>query len=422
MLFFALAIGTCLVSLFRDSSNDTVVIAAIGLFSITYITELLVLKRNSTYRFPLILGFLIRLVVLFYDIYTDNPLHIPELGKTLTSDMLRFYTAAEEFSRGNVTHYGGLFSRLFGLIFRYTQVSRLWGEFIVILCSLVTLHIGIKIGREMQLSGAKAKLFICLLCFLPNFLILSVIFRREAVISLLLSVSLLYFLKWFNHRRGRWNFILALGAALAASLFHGATGLIAVGYLIAHLIYDPGQKKFVLEFSNLLIVLMFSLGFLFIMSRYGFLFFNKLDSVSGISSISSIRDVGGSSYAKYVGDSKTFRRMLIYTVPRFAYFLFSPFPWQWRGAGDILAFLTSSMLYIIMFLTAIRAMFRRDDNKNAVIVLCMVLLFIVFVFSWGVTNTGTAIRHRDKFIMISCLLITLAHKDSSNRLLRRCSR
>ena len=38
----------------------------------------------------------------------------------------------------------------------------------------------------------------------------------------------------------------------------------------------------------------------------------------------------------------------------------------------------------------------------------------VFVFSWGVSNTGTAIRHRDKLITFFAVALALSSKSESH--------
>ena len=91
---------------------------------------------------------------------------------------------------------------------------------------------------------------------------------------------------------------------------------------------------------------------------YADVLFEKFGRVDSIGDVANTLDYGGSSYAQYVGDSSSIQNMLIYTIPRIGYFLFSPFPWQWRGISDIIAFVFSSMFYMYAVYAAIKNMER----------------------------------------------------------------
>ena len=59
----------------------------------------------------------------------------------------------------------------------------------------------------------------------------------------------------------------------------------------------------------------------------------------------------------------------------------------------------------------------RSNNKNRTmaIALLIVLSCVVFVFAWGVSNTGTATRHREKMVIIFGLLWAICHDGSRDR-------
>ncbi len=412
LTFIAFLFGACIVALTSSlPSIDYYVIAVIILVTVIYFIELI--KTKSKYFLPLAIGYGIRLAILIYDIYTNNPLNIPELGSELSSDMLGFYNAAVSFSMGGIANYGGFFSQLFGIVFRLTSDSRLWGEFLIMLMSVANIHVGLRISEELDLSIYYARRFLWCICVLPNYAILSVIFRREVLIGLLLSVSLLFFLKWVK-TSSEFGFIISICFALLSSVFHGATGLIIISYIIIHLLYDPTEGRFRISQKNIIYSCLLLFGLTYIFVYHKDLFFNKLSKISGIETLSYVRDAGGSSYAKYVGDSNTLSRVFIFMIPRFIYFMFSPFHWQWRGLGDIIAFLFSSLFYMFLFYKVIRSLFSKNKNRLLISILFIILVFMACVFSWGVTNSGTAMRHRDKFITISCLLFAISFEEKDN--------
>jgi len=59
---------------------------------------------------------------------------------------------------------------------------------------------------------------------------------------------------------------------------------------------------------------------------------------------------------------------------------------------------------------------KRDvKNKNTIIVVLLIVIIGLVVFAWGVSNAGTALRHRDKFIGLFILLLALVSNDAMHR-------
>lgn len=414
MLFgFSIVIGILFLSLFKGNGYfDVAVSCAITLISVGFILEMVLKKKYKAVQIPLIVGYLLRVVLLYYDVYSSDPLNLPLVGGPLTSDALGFYNSAVNVANGLPIRYGGEFSYLIGYIFRLTGASRLWGEYIIVLFSIATMLVAVQIMRELRLSAHDKKICMALLCCAPNYIFLSVVFRRETIITCMVSLSLLYFLRWARGVKGDVSLIKAVVFGLIASLFHGGTGLIVVAYLGFRLLYDPRTAKFKLKAKNLIFGSVFLLVFLLVFSRYGSVFFDKLEDKTDLASVASQRDVGGSSYARYVGDSSSLLRMAIYSIPRILYFEFSPFPWQWRGVNDIITFVMSSCLYLyvlVVALTSLRDKSMNQQRRMLLIMLLLTALMMMFIFSWGVTNTGTATRHRDKFIVLYALILGLCN-------------
>lgn len=412
MSLFSLVLGILILALFNSFSQfDLIVCFVIVLFSVGYMFDIAKLKQYQKYSVPLALAFIARIALLFYDIYSNDPLNLPLIGGELTSDPYRFYNSAVYFSQGQYNGYGGYFSKFIGLIFRLTGPSRLWAEFIVVLFSIATVHVAVAIVNELDISQKARRNSIYFVGLLPNYMLLSVVFRRETIITFLLALSLLNLVRWISKGGRLAHFIWACVFGLVASMFHGGTGLIVAGYIFMYLLYDPGRNSFKMKQSHMVgsIFLMGACVLVFLM--YGPTFFNKLSRLSGgMEDVAAVYEKGGSSYAKYVGDSKTPLRILIFSVPRYLYFMFSPFPWQWRGFADIITFLMSSCPYLYVMLSGIRLIRRtpkRNRNRNIVIIFLVVAVIIAFVFSWGVTNTGTATRHRDKFIVLYTIMFAI---------------
>ena len=397
---------------------DMFVLLAIGLFSIAYTIGIIRPVRNRRFFVPLALGYALRVFLLFYDVYSSNPLHLPLVGGPLTSDPYRFYKAAVNYSQGLKTSYGGFFSVFLGKIFSLTGPSRLLAEFIVLLFSVGTILTLVRIVDELDAPMKSKKKGVYLMCLLPNYAFLSVILRRETIITFFIALSLMYFIRWFRGVSGEKAFALSVVFALLASLFHGATGLIIVSYLLIRVLYSPKLGSFTLETKNIVGAIFFFVIVMVIYMRYGTTFFGKIEQRIVAGSYSNVRDEGGSSYAQYVGDANSLGRALIYAIPRFLYYLFSPFPWQWRGFEDIATFLLSSCVYLFILVNSIRSlhvMDKQGENRKLLFALLIVALITAAVFSWGVSNTGTATRHRDKFLVLFAVMFVLSEHPKLRR-------
>ena len=409
--FFTLIVGICVMFLSNVEHLDIYVIGTIILFSIAFIFDIIHQKRIKPFATPIVIGYAFRIFLLFYDVYSTDPLHLPLVGGELISDPLGFYNAAVRYSKGYAISYGGFFSKFLGRVFSVTGPSRLLGEFIVLLFSIGTIIIVAIILDEQDVSYSDKLRGTYLICLLPNYAFLSVVLRRETIITFFVALSILHFTRWFRGTFGEKSFILAIAYALLASLFHGATGMIIATYLLVRILYSPKKQFFVFDPQNIIGALFFLVVVMVVYSRFGATFFNKIESRISSGSFSVVRDAGGASYARYVGDARTPFRMLIYTLPRFLYYMFSPFPWQWRGAGDILAFAMSSCVYLLIIVDAlryIRLTEKENNNRKLLIALLLIALLIASIFSWGVTNTGTATRHRDKFIALYTVIYVLS--------------
>ena len=91
------------------------------------------------------------------------------------------------------------------------------------------------------------------------------------------------------------------------------------------------------------------------------------------------------------------------------YFLTSPLPWEWRGINDVISFVFSSLFFIICYVYALKSLKKVNYNNSGFIKVCLILAFIsAFIFSWGTSNAGTAMRHRDKFLVNYIVMLALS--------------
>jgi hypothetical protein len=414
MSVIAFIAESLILALFKESIKyDELVLILIFINSIVLLLLLGKSERLKGAKVPLISAYILRLIFLFLDIYGRDIYKLPMSG----GDTESFFKAAVFFADGGHPVYGGAFPKIMGTFMKFCGHSRLWATYVLVMCSIAALVLFFMIMTDINVPLKKRSAIIMLIGILPNYAMMSSIFLRESVITLLLTVSLRFFVKWFLDDKKNMSFslLLAIVFALLSSLFHGACGTIVLGYIIVVFLYNKQKKAFSITVQNSLLSFLLLFVFVFVFIRYGDALFTKLTRAESLSDIASGVGRGDSSYARYVGDSSTPLRMLIYTVPRIVYFMFSPFPWQWRGLSDIFAFIFSSLFYMIivgrvfLFLKS-----KRPQNRVLLIALCLIAICIVFVFSWGLANTGTAIRHRDKFIFLFGLILSLTYAPSED--------
>jgi len=94
--------------------------------------------------------------------------------------------------------------------------------------------------------------------------------------------------------------------------------------------------------------------------------------------------------------------VLVKTVPRAIYFLFSPFPWDVSSPVHAIALL-DSFIYIYLFYLVHKS-WNIMRNRNTLLFIILIAPVVV-AFSIGVSNFGSAMRHRAKIAsLIICLV------------------
>lgn len=383
---------------------DYTYIVMIFVFSIAFMMDLLISKKLSYARGELVFAYFWRLFLLFFDIYGKSVYNLPNSG----ADSNMYFYGASLFSRGGGTGRGGAFSTLMGSIFRITGASQLYGQFLVMLMSILAICIFARMLNELELELRVKSWAVLLIGFLPNFAILSVLFLREAPVCLCLTYSVYCFYHWLKNGK-TWSFLLAFASALLGAWFHSGAIAVCIGYIAVLMLYDRKNKEFRPNTRSILPTVLLSLGMIYLYLNYGDSLFSKFADIDSLEDIGNTSELGGSSYAQYVGNSATPLNMLIFTIPRIVYFLFSPFPWQWRGLSDIIAFFFSGLFYLFSVIQAVRYLWSGNEkNRSMLIALLIVAAATTFVFAWGVSNTGTAARHRDKMVLLYGMIYAIS--------------
>lgn len=364
--------------------------------------------RLQCFQTELSLGVLWRVFLVVFDRYGQSIFQLPNSG----ADSGMFYRNAALFASTGEAGRGGFFSIFMGRIFRLTGVSQFYGQFVIALFSVVAIIMLIKILDEIMddMYYDIKRRIVMVVALLPNYAILSSVFLRESVVSMCVACSAYYIVKWMKGY-SFMNFAIAFALVLLGSAFHSGSIAVAMAYILIVFMFDRRNNRIRVSIKNLpaAVVLLALVFYLYL--NYGDLLFYKMLNVSSLADVGSTYSEGGSSYAAYVGDSSTPLRMILFALPRFVYFLFSPFPWQWRGINDIIAFVFSSLFYLVSFVQGTRSLkYSNAEEKKYAFLFMVIALCTAFVFSWGTTNTGTATRHREKMVIIYAVMYAIGKK------------
>ena len=387
--------------MFPSNGLCTILIMA---FSVAFMFDIHKSRRFGIYAREILVGYIWRIFLLYFDIYGKSIYRLPNSG----ADSSAFFNSTKMLMGYGEARDMGSFPRVMAAIFKFTGISQLLGQFMMLLCSVIAVLVFARILEYISVSTENKQTVMLVINLLPNFAILSVIYLREALVTMLVTISLYCFIKWFNGGNPI-NILAAVLFDVAASYFHGGSIGVLVGYAVAIFLYDRTNNRVRISVRSMFLatIMLFIISYLYF--NYADVLVEKFGRVDSIGDVANTLDYGGSSYAQYVGDSSSIQNMLIYTIPRIGYFLFSPFPWQWRGISDIIAFVFSSMFYMYAVYAAIKNMhIYSRGNHNQVLAVLIIAFCIVFIFAWGVANTGTAARHRDKMVMIFGTLLTLS--------------
>lgn len=367
-------------------------------------------KYKNVWRIMLA-GYVFRIILLFWDLYGRSIYILPNGAM----DSEGYWENSLRFLHGQeIRDYA---MRVLGTLMKLCGSQRLFMQFFLLLSSVMTFHIILKIVKELELPEKIITLSVFLISFLPNYAIQSVMYQKEAGPVMFTAVSFLFFIRWYKCE-GEYNFYYAMFFALAASLFHSATFTVAATYVFIRTFYDNKINKYKFTTKNIFIGLcLIAFALILFFSPLGDLLFFKIKGVKNINAIDSGVDwdkKGHTGYARYVGDSSSIKNIIIYTPLRIIFFLFSPLPFQVRGLSDILAIMFNSSFYMYTYYRAVIYILHKENKyRNLAIVFIIMGLMSAFVIGWGRPNVGTAIRHRDK--MTACYIILLAISLSDNK-------
>lgn len=345
-----------------------------------------------------------RTALVFWDLYFSHVARIIHSG----ADSEGFYSTALRVSQDlnllSEDVYGEIFTKMFGLLFHVIGPSRIFAQYTNALLGLTLALLVYSILRELKMRERATFWVMALAALLPNSLMLSAVFLRESVMAALIAASLLYFVRWFN-RGVPLRIVLALLLVIVASAFHAGVIAVGVGYMFIALFYRRKKQRFRFGAQSLPYLLLFAAILAVTVVQYPDVFLGKFEQFESETEVVRAANYrrGGSTYLTDLV-VEDYGDLIGYGPLRALYFITSPMPWDFRGLFDVLTFIFDSLFYLGVPVLAVRNLRNIHDRKSLLLALMVIIVLAALVFGAGVSNAGTALRHRYKLISIFLIL------------------
>ncbi len=373
------------------------------------VCRLIVLKNPL--RWVYLAGFIGRCLLLFWDIYGRNIFSLPNSGAD--SEMFYLYAVAvsENSSLLGVKISGGIYSKIIGALFTFIGPQRLFGQYVNVLLGLSVVFILNHTLRLIKLDPVTVKKIVLIAALFPNSMIMSAIFLREIFPTFFVACSLWLFVKWYEQGKSAhiWMSLVMLGLA---GMFHSGVLSLFFGYVFMFIFYDTEKKTWLFSHKSLFTFLMISAAAIFAYSMLNQMLFSKFQNVEEWEDIYTVanRRAGDSRYLVGLTINSPVQIALFGPV-KALYFLFSPLPTDWRGFMDIFTFVFDSLLYLTVLWKLAASRIKLRCQKPLVIAVTLMITVSAFVFGLGVSNTGTAVRHRQKILPAFLLLYAVQTEE-----------
>ena len=348
---------------------------------------------DKTLFMILVGGLMLRMAALYYD---RTVAWLP----FNTTDAQRFHELSVETANALpdvlLEHFTGFYSQVLGVIYYIFGPYQFWGHFLNISFVMLAATKLLDIADLMKLTLTNKKIMSFIWMFAPIPFLMSYALLREGSMYYFVVLSIYYFLKWTKDYR-LFNIVMAVLSVYIGSKYHEGLIAVAVPYLYAFIFYDRQKNKIKMNGLNIACITTAFIVFLaFIGSEAGQEYIQKTNAETG----------GGSAYLTNLKVETPIE--FLFAGPIKAVFLvYSPMPWLVRNPMDIITLLLDSSLWIYTTYLFVKN-YKTIDSRYKLLMLCIILGG--FVYGMGTLNTGTAIRHRNK-LMAFTLVLMMAIKN-----------
>ncbi|OJA06004.1 hypothetical protein QHL1GM_11755 [Halomonas sp. QHL1] len=404
----------------------------IVMFTLSIVFCLIVSLKHRWLLWPLFFGFAFRSLLMFLDYYG---IFAPPGA---TGDAIVFTRTAYEWSlfewnrlfdtfnyKASYVYstIGAVFLKIFGYNhFVLLVLNFLAGLIIIFLTGIMAYRLW---GRKPAIISSY------IMALFPFAAFNSVIALREELSIVVFLLGVYFFLKWVSGKGTIWILVAFPMFATALMIHPGWIGAMVgialyLGYfstktLVASIKGGATTRQVASKFLSA--IALFTVAILIVAGSGGISLAKGItiggDSEEGVTDLIESRfqreGRGGSAYPGFVAQGNPYTQPWLIPM-RVAYFTFSPFPWDLRSPRQLLG-VSASAMYLFLAWRLYKGWHNVKRKEE-----CLALMFmagaLIFVFAIGVTNFGTAIRHRTKFLAICTLLAASSFNQLSVRLKR----
>lgn len=361
-------------------------------------------------------GFLFRLGLFVWDMNCRDIFLLPASGLDTESYAL---WAKNAFLAGDYMR-DGVYPGFIAFWYSFFNVQRPIAQYINILLAMAAISLTISTMKYLKIDESVCRFVTALMCFSPNSAIINAILLRETLIMFLIACSLSLFVRYIKEESIS-ALIISIIVVIAASAVHSGAIAVLLGEAIALILYDRQDCSMRITPKSVAITIVVIIGFIAMYVLFQDVIFDKFngaDSAQDIVNNASRYNAGGSAYDVGINIGNSTLNLIVNSPIRMFYFLASPLPWDWRGGSDIIAFCFSSSIYLYAHYRSFEEIKNsiKSQKYSMIIVFTIIALCGALIFAWGVSNAGTAMRHREKFLMVYMLLIALCNDQRIRRM------
>lgn len=274
---------------------------------------------------------------------------------------------------------------------------------ISILFGLGSVFLGWLLAKKLW-GNQTAKKVGWTIALFPSIVSYSVLTMREVYIGFFLILAMHGIVNWVRDRDLK-SIILTIFSFIGATFFHGAS-IIGLFVFAAFVTLDSIKKTFkllkakIINIKLLMIIIISSVVFvLYVSNKIHIPYlktFNKTINTQHLRLLMNLNTKGDAAYPDWLKIESDIE--FLYKSPvRAIYFVFSPFPWDVKKSTHLVGVFDGCLYMTLVYLIFRNRKTIWKDPALRIILLTLLCYFIIFGI--GVSNFGTAIRHRIKFVV-----------------------
>ncbi|GAB6537252.1 hypothetical protein bcgnr5378_32720 [Bacillus cereus] len=312
-----------------------------------------------------------------------------------------------------------LFTLIVGVTYFLFGKISIVPQMIVILLSIGVIYFVYRITLEISEDKRCARIAAIISLVFPTYNLYASLLLRETFVSFFTVFSLYMFILGWNRFKIIYIYISIFSLIIASSA-HSGVIFIGGAYALVLAFYDRKRDKW--SFTQLHKIIITGILIALTILIFGEQIASKLPT-SGDSSAEVVNkhlENYATARAAYLIDYQPagIIDMFIQTPVRIFYFLFTPFPTMISNMSDVIAGLDACLYLVLTFYGFKGLQFLKNKNNALFWIVLLSLLLALIVFSWGTSNYGAAIRHRQKiaciFIILSSIGLTMKKKNIPN--------